>query len=626
MSLGFRLGSAVIELSTSDKKLAEGLAAAKKKVTTAAGEIQQQADFSASLGKFFTGAAVGKSVALLGDMVRQSRAEEVGITRLSTAVDNAGLSWQEHGAQIERIIGARQRLAYSDGTLRDSLSILVAQTGSVTDALKLQLLAADLARGKNIDLATASEIVGKVAQGNVSILTRYGIVLKEGATAQEALAALQARFGGQAEAYANTAQGSADKLATAWGNAMETVGGAVDGVLPIVANAATTWSGFGHEGILAAGAIATFAKAGQGTTPVLSGLRSGITALGGALKLLFLNPIGIAILAVAALAIGLKLLYDRSEGFRRIVNAVGDALRRVFGPILGWLGDRLGDLGKALGLVGDDAEQHLGEDFADGAAKAKSAIKSIGDEVKDLNEMFKPAGADQTEKFLQAIGADPALISAALDALYNTVGADQATRFRKVTDRAFKDLSTQFASSDAYKEAKENLKNALSMSNVDFGKLAASLGKSPAQYMAELKANSADADKLLEHYQAQLEAAIAKARENGQTELQLAKDAAGRVSEHIRALHDVRDAWNEADGAARAYYLGVLRGVPRQTPISPANRELQNGGALSGGGLSVVVNQSLAYSGDTATMAAGAAGEVVDAVTEAMRQQLRRLA
>jgi hypothetical protein len=625
--MSFRLGSAVIELGTSDKKLDEGLAAARQKVTTAVGEIQQKADFGASLGKFFAGAAVGKSIALLGDMVRQSRAEEVGITRLSTAVDNAGLSWQQHGAQIEKIIQARQRLAYSDGTLRDSLSILVAQTGSVTDALKLQLLAADLARGKNIDLATASEIVGKVAQGNVSILTRYGIVLKEGATAQEALAALQARFGGQAEAYANTAQGSADKMATAWENAQETVGGAVDGVLPLVANAATTWSGFGKQGILAAGAVATFAKAGQGATPVLTGLRSGITLLGGALKGLFLNPIGIAILAAAALAIGLKLLYDRSEGFRRIVNAVGDALRRVFGPILGWLGDRLGDLGKALGLVGDDAEQNLGEDFADGAAKAKSAIKSIAGEVKDLNEMFKPAGADQTEKFLAAIGADPALISSALDALYNTVGADQATRFRKVTDRAFKALSEQFESSDAYKEAKENLKNALAMSEVDFSKLAASLGKSPAQYMAELKRNSADADRLLEHYQAQLEAAITKARENGQTELEAATLAAARVSDHIRDLHNVRDAWAEADGAALSYYQDVLRGgPPRATPMSPANRALQNGGEIGGRALSVVVNQSLAYSGDTATMAAGAAGEVVDAVTEAMRQQLRRLA
>lgn len=624
--MSFRLGSAVIELSTSDKKLEEGLAAARQKVTTAAAEIQQKADFGASIGKFFAGAAVGKSVALLGDMVRQSREEEVGITRLSTAVDNAGLAWDKHGAQIEKIIQARQRLAYSDGTLRDSLSILVAQTGSVTDALKLQLLAADLARGKNIDLGTASEIVGKVAQGNVSILTRYGIVLKEGATAQEALAALQERFGGQAEAYANTAQGSADRFATAWENAQETVGGAVDGVLPIVANAATTWSGFGKQGILAAGAVATFAKAGQGATPVLTGLRSGITSLGGALKGLFLNPIGIAILAVAGLAIGLKLLYDRSEGFRRIVNAVGDALRRVFGPILGWLGDRLGDLGKALGLVGDDAAQHLGENFADGAAKANSAIKSIAGEVTELNEMFKPAGADQTEKFLAAIGADPALISAALDALYNTVGADQATRFRKVTDRAFKDLSTQFESSDAYKEAKENLRNALAMSEVDFSKLAASLGKSPAQYMAELRRNAADANRLLEHYQAQLEAAITTARENGQTELEQAKLASARVSEHIRELHDIRAAWDEADGAARAYYLGVLRGVPRPTPISPANRDLQNGGDGSGRGLSLVVNQSLSYSGDTATMAAGAAGEVVDAVTEAMRQQLRRLA
>jgi len=625
--VSLQLGSAVIELSTADAKLDAGLAAAKQKVTNAANEIQQKADLGPAFGRFLSGAAVAKSIALLGDAVRASREEEVGITRLATAVDNAGLSWREHGAAIERIIQARQRLAYSDGALRDSLSILVAQTGSVTDALRLQLLAADVARGKNIDLATASELVGKVAQGNTAVLTRYGIVLDKNATAQEALAALQARFGGQAEAYAATAQGSADRLATAWENAVESVGGAVGGVLPIVANAATAWSGFGREGIVAAGAVATFARAGKGTVPVLTGLRTAVTLLGGALKALFLNPIGIAILAVAALAVGLKLLYDRSEGFRRIVNAVGDALRRVFGPILSWLGDRLGDLGKALGLVGDDAERNLGEDFEDSAARAKSAIRGIGDELSDLNEMFKPAGADQTEKFLQAIGADPALINSALDALYNTVGADQATRFRKVTDRAFKDLSEQFEQSDAYKEAKENLRSALAMSESDFAKLSASLGKTPAQYMAELKRNSADADRLLEHYQAQLEAAIGKARERGQTELEESKAASQRVADHITALHDLRAAWADADEAAITYYRDVLRGgPPRATPMSPLNRELQSGGELPARSLSVVVNQSLAYSGDTRAMAAGAAGEVVDAVTEAMRQQLRRIA
>ncbi|MDE3095604.1 MAG: hypothetical protein KGK07_06345 [Chloroflexota bacterium] len=624
--MSFRLGSAVIELSTSDAKLDAGLAAAKQKVTAAAGAIQQKADLSAALGRFFSGAAVGAAIQGLGEVVKVARAAQVSEAQLAQAVRTTGLDWERNAKAVDAVLASRRRLAFSDNDLRGSLAILVEETGSLTEALARQQVAADLSRGTHLDLYTASKLVGKVTDENIRVLGRYGVVVQKGADAQAVMAAVEAKFGGQAEAYAATQQASADRIANSWERAQEQVGGAISSTLPLLASGAQLWTSFGHEGIVAAGAVAAFAKAGNGTVPVLTGLRSGITLLGGALKLLFLNPVGIAILAVAALAIGLKLLYDRSEGFRRIVNAVGDALRRVFGPILAWLGDRLGDLGKALGLVGDDAAG-LGAEFEDGAAKAKGAIKSIAGELADLNEMFKPAGADQTEKFLQAIGADPALINAALDALYNTVGADQATRFKKVTDRAFKDLSTQFESSDAYKEAKENLKNALSMSEVDFSKLAASLGKSPAQYMAELKKNSADADRLLEHYQSQLEAAIKTARENGQTELHQAKLASNRVSDHIRDLHDLRAAWAEADSAAISYYQDVLRGgPPRATPMSPANRELQQGGDIGGRGLSVVVNQSLAYSGDTAAMAAGAAGEVVDAVTEAMRQQLRRIA
>ena len=624
--MSFRLGSAVIELSTSDTKLDAGLAAAKQKVTAAAGAIQQKADFGASLGRFFSGAAVGAAIAGLGEVVQVARTAQVTEAQLAQAVRTTGVDWDANAKAVDAVLASRRRLAFSDNDLRGSLAILVEETGSLTEALSRQQVAADLSRGTHLDLYTASKLVGKVTDENIRVLGRYGITVQKGSDAQAVMAAVEAKFGGQAEAYAATQQASADRIANAWERAQETVGGAISGALPLVASGAQVWTSFGHEGIVAAGAVAAFAKAGNGAVPVLTGLRSGITLLGGALKLLFLNPVGIAILAVAALAIGLKLLYDRSEGFRRIVNAVGDALRRVFGPILGWLGDRLGDLGRALGLVGNDATD-MGADFKIAGEVSTTAIKGIGDEVHDLNEMFKPAGADQTEKFLQAIGADPALISSALDALYNTVGADQATRFKKVTDRAFKDLSTQFESSDAYKEAKENLKNALSMSNVDFGKLAASLGKTPAQYMAELKANSADADRLLEHYQSQLEAAISKARENGQTELDQAKLASTRVSDHIRDLHDLKQAWAEADTAAITYYQDVLRGgPPRATPMSPANRELQSGGDLGGRSLSVVVNQSLAYSGDTATMAAGAAGEVVDAVTEAMRQQLRRIA
>jgi uncharacterized membrane-anchored protein YhcB (DUF1043 family) len=62
-----------------------------------------------------------------------------------------------------------------------------------------------------MDMATAAKLVGRVSMGSTSILTRYGIVLKKGATATEALAAMQTKFGGAAEAYGDTTQGQIDK-------------------------------------------------------------------------------------------------------------------------------------------------------------------------------------------------------------------------------------------------------------------------------------------------------------------------------------------------------------------------------------------------------------------------------
>jgi hypothetical protein len=41
--------------------------------------------------------------------------------------------------------------------------------------------------------------------------------------------------------------------------------------------------------------------------------------------------------------------------------------------------------------------------------------------------------------------------------------------------------------------------------------------------------------------------------------------------------------------------------------------------------LQITINQTLQYSGDTAAMARGAASEILDVVTEAFRQQSRRL-
>lgn len=179
---------------------------------------------------------------LVGGLIAATKAamdEEVGIARMNQALQNNIPAWNGNTAAVEKQIEVNQKLAFSDDQLRDSLSILVTRTHDVGKAFEMQAIAMDLARGKNIDLATASNIVGKVMDGNVGILARYGVAVEKGASATEALGAIQKTFGGQAEAYANSAAGGVDKLKNAFDNVMETIGSAL---LPIIADLATKFS------------------------------------------------------------------------------------------------------------------------------------------------------------------------------------------------------------------------------------------------------------------------------------------------------------------------------------------------------------------------------------------------
>ncbi len=98
------------------------------------------------------------------------------------------------------------RLSALSGFTKDELdrtfTILFRSTGKVAESLRLTSLAANVARGRNMDLAAASILVGKVAGGNVSILRRYGLEIGKHATATQGLALLTAKYAGQARAGA----------------------------------------------------------------------------------------------------------------------------------------------------------------------------------------------------------------------------------------------------------------------------------------------------------------------------------------------------------------------------------------------------------------------------------------
>jgi chromosome segregation ATPase len=171
------------------------------------------------------GAAATTLAGFLSDAARAAAEEEAMFVRLETAVEATGSSYADYAVQIDQAINASERLSFADDEAAEALANLTATTGDTAEALNLLGLAQDLARGKGIELAAAANIVGRVAEGNTGILARYGIAIQEGATAQEALAAVQERYAGQAEAYANTTQGAFDRVTNSIANFVEEIGG-----------------------------------------------------------------------------------------------------------------------------------------------------------------------------------------------------------------------------------------------------------------------------------------------------------------------------------------------------------------------------------------------------------------
>jgi hypothetical protein len=157
------------------------------------------------------GSAAGAAVGFVEDAVRAAADEEVGVQRLTTSLKANVDGWNGNTDAIEERIHKSEELAFSDGALRDSLSLLVASTHDVNKAFEMQQTAMDLARFKGIDLQSASEALVKVEGGQYRMLKSLGIQLRDGATQTEALAAVQKVAGGQAEAFGKTTAGAMER-------------------------------------------------------------------------------------------------------------------------------------------------------------------------------------------------------------------------------------------------------------------------------------------------------------------------------------------------------------------------------------------------------------------------------
>ena len=180
-------------------------------------------------GGLITPMSLGASgaLALGAGIVAAGRAaidEEKNIAKLDASLRANVAGWDGNTDAIESQIKTRQKLAFSDDELRESLALLLGATKDVGKAQTIQATAMDLARLKGISLKEASESLIKVEAGQFRVLKSLGIVLRDGATQTEALAAVQKVAGGQAKAYGETTAGAMEAAQIAIDDVVEDIG------------------------------------------------------------------------------------------------------------------------------------------------------------------------------------------------------------------------------------------------------------------------------------------------------------------------------------------------------------------------------------------------------------------
>lgn len=126
--------------------------------------------------------------------------------------------------KILQTADAMVKLGFDDEDSAESLSRLYQRTGDVTKAMKLNQIAMDLSRSKNIELSQATDLVGQVLSGNGRILKQYGIQINDTTPPLEALKQLQKEVAGQADAFSKTFQGQMQVLDINFQNIKESIG------------------------------------------------------------------------------------------------------------------------------------------------------------------------------------------------------------------------------------------------------------------------------------------------------------------------------------------------------------------------------------------------------------------
>ena len=143
----------------------------------------------------------------------------------------AGFKLSDLKKSVDEAASAAVKMGFDDEDAMISKAKLLQVTNDAKKATDAFQVAMDLARFKGIDLDSATQAVTLALGGNVKMLKQLGVEIPENVKDMDILGEVHNKVAGQAEAFANTSEGAAERYKVTMENLQETIGKAV---LPVV--------------------------------------------------------------------------------------------------------------------------------------------------------------------------------------------------------------------------------------------------------------------------------------------------------------------------------------------------------------------------------------------------------
>jgi phage-related protein len=204
------------ELKASISEFSSRMAEARAELSKTEAHGSSLGSKFATIGQGLVVGLGGAAVAVGAVALEMADKWETAHARLVSAVTNVGGSMQQLHGQLTAVDNKLQNFGFTNAETESALARLVPAVKDPAKALGEMGLAADIARGRNIDLQTATDILVKVQTGHVALLGRLGIATKDASghtiSQTEALKRLAEMYGGAAQANANTFAGRMQAL------------------------------------------------------------------------------------------------------------------------------------------------------------------------------------------------------------------------------------------------------------------------------------------------------------------------------------------------------------------------------------------------------------------------------